>query len=125
MPSGYPHPRSTRRELFDRVCQGEPLIPTARQMGVSTTAASMWWREAGAMTIQIGGRGQRGLLEPGNKMLPGGRGHRLSVEERVEIMRGRDAGLSAAKIAEKLGRDRTTIYREIRRNRNDDGDYHA
>ncbi|KAA0098323.1 IS30 family transposase [Mycolicibacterium sp. P1-5] len=125
MPSGYPHPRSTRRELFDRVCQGQALIPTARQMGVSTTAASMWWREAGAMTIQIGGRGRHGLLDPGNTALPGGRGHRLSVAERVEIMRGRDAGLSAAEIAEKLGRDRTTIYREVRRNSNDDGDYHA
>lgn len=40
-------------------------------------------------------------------------------------MRGRDAGLSVAEIAEMLHRDRTTIYREIRRNRNDDGDYHA
>jgi transposase, IS30 family len=26
MPSGYPHPRSTRRELFDRVCQGVSLM---------------------------------------------------------------------------------------------------
>ena len=33
--------------------------------------------------------------------------------------------LSNAKIAERLGRDRTTIYREIRRNCNVDGDYHA
>nr|WP_232067504.1 helix-turn-helix domain-containing protein [Mycobacterium marseillense] len=40
-------------------------------------------------------------------------------------MRGRDGGLSAADIAERLGRDRTTIYREIRRNCNADGDYHA
>lgn len=125
MPSGYPHPRSTRRELFDRVCRGAPLIPTARQMGVSTTMASVWWRNAGAMRLHIGGRGARGLVEPGNMALPGGRGHRLSVEERVEIMRGRDAGLSVAEIAEMLHRDRTTIYREIRRNRNDDGDYHA
>jgi IS30 family transposase len=77
------------------------------------------------MEIQIGGHGRHGLLEPGNLALPGGRGHRLSVAERVEIMRGRDAGLSAAEIAEKLNRDRTTIYREIRRNSNDDGDYHA
>jgi IS30 family transposase len=94
-------------------------------MGVSTTMASAWWRNAGAMQLHIGGRGARGLVEPGNMALPGGRDHRLSVEERVEIMRGRDAGLSVAKIAEMLHRDRTTIYREIRRNRNDDGDYHA
>ena len=40
-------------------------------------------------------------------------------------MRGNDAGLSAAEIAKQLGRDRTTIWRELRRNRNRDGDYHA
>jgi transposase, IS30 family len=41
-------------------------------------------------------------------------------------MRGRDKGLSEAEIADELGRDRSTVYREIRRNRNrGDGDYHA
>jgi IS30 family transposase len=43
----------------------------------------------------------------------------------MSIMRGRDAGLSLAAIGELLGRDRTTIWREITRNRNADGDYHA
>ncbi|MDT5044688.1 MAG: hypothetical protein QOG75_541, partial [Mycobacterium sp.] len=28
--------------------------------------------------------------------LPGGQGHRLSLDERIVIMRGRDAGLSYA-----------------------------
>lgn len=52
--------------------------------------------------------------------------HRLSVDECVEIMGGVvDARLSDAEIAKQLGRDRTTLYREIRRNRNADGDYHA
>lgn len=125
MPSGYPHSPAVRRELFDRVCRGVPLFVAAQGVGVSTTSAWLWWRDAGAMKLHIGGRGQRGLLEPGNMSLPGGPGHRLSVSERVEIMRGRDAGLSAAGIAERLGRDRTTIYREIRRNCNVDGDYHA
>jgi|SRR6185437_4555677 IS30 family transposase len=125
MPSGYPHSPAVRRGLFDRVCRGAPLFVAAQGMGVSTTSAWLWWRDAGAMKLHLGGRGQRGLLESGNMSLPGGPGHRLSVSERVEIMRGRDAGLSAADIAERLGRDRTTIYREIGRNRNADGDYHA
>jgi hypothetical protein len=127
MPSGYPHPPAVRRELFDRVCRGVPLFRAAQDMGVSTTRAWVWWRDAGAMKLHIGGRGEgeRGLVEAGNMSLPGGRGHRLSVEERVEIMRGRDAGLSDAEIADQLGRDRTTIYRETRRNCNADGDYHA
>ncbi|MGB8385456.1 MAG: IS30 family transposase [Dermatophilaceae bacterium] len=71
------------------------------------------------------GTGDHGLANPGNLLLPGGPGHRLSLDERFVIMRGRDAGLGNAEIAEQLRRDRTTIWREIRRNCNADGDYHA
>ena len=39
-------------------------------------------------------------------------------------MRGVDAGLSHAEIGRRIGRDRTTIWREVRRNPTD-GDYHA
>ncbi|MEB3072121.1 IS30 family transposase [[Mycobacterium] vasticus] len=124
MPSGYPHPQATRRELFDRVCQGAPLIRTAREMGVSTTSAWVWWRDAGAMKLLMG-RGERGLADPGDLERPGGRGHRLCFDERVEIMRGLDSGLSQAEIARQLDRDNSVISREISRNRNPDGDYHA
>ena len=40
-------------------------------------------------------------------------------------MRGLDRGLSHAGIGQELGRDRTVVWREVRRNRNADGDYHA
>jgi IS30 family transposase len=125
VPSGYPFSRAVRHEFFDQVCRGVSLTKAAEAVGASGDTGWIWWRDAGAMKIQIGGHGGHGLLEPGNMALPGGRGHRLSIEERVEIMRSRDAGLSDAEIADKLSRDRTTIYREIRRNCNDDGDYHA
>ncbi|WP_456341124.1 transposase, partial [[Mycobacterium] nativiensis] len=125
MPSGYPASKAVRHEFFDQVCRGASLTDAAHAVGVSRGAGTVWWRDAGAMKIQVGGTGPRGLLEPGNVSLPGGRGHRLSVDERVTIMRGRDAGLSDAEIAGKLKRDRTTVYREIRRNSNADGDYHA
>ena len=65
MPSGYPHSRSTRRELFDRVCQGTPLRTAARDMGVSTTSAGLWWRDAGAMKL-LNGKGDLGLAEAGD-----------------------------------------------------------
>jgi len=123
MPSGYPHPRAVRWRLFDQVCLGVPVWRAAQDMGVSTTAASMWWHNAGAMKL-VGGRGG-GLADPGNMSLPGGQGHRLSLDERIVIMRGRDAGLSYAEIGRQIGRDRTTIWREVGRNRNPDGDYHA
>jgi IS30 family transposase len=114
MPSGCPHPRSTRRELFDRVCQGAPLIRSAREMGVSTTSAWLWWRDAGAMTLRRNATGDLGLADPGDPDRPGGRGHRISLDERIEIMRGLDLGQKPAQIARRLGR-----------NRNPDGDYHA
>jgi transposase, IS30 family len=127
MPSGYPHPRSTRRKLFDRVCVGEPLEVAARAMGVSTTAAGLWWRQAGAMKLQRGQNAERthGLVEPGDPDRPGGRGHRLSLDERIAIMRGLDAGLSYAEIGRRIDRDRSVVWREVRKNRNADGDYHA
>jgi IS30 family transposase len=125
MPTGYPAARALRWRLFDLVCSGTSMSEAERRLGVSRNVGQAWWGKAGAMKLQMGRRGRLGLLEPGNMSLPGGAGHRISVKERVEIMRGRDAGLSNTEIAERLGRDRTTIYREIRRNCNPDGDYHA
>jgi len=125
VPSGYQFSKAVRREFFDGVCRGVSLTDAARGLGVSRMAATNWWRDAGAMKLRIGGRGCRGLFDPGNVSLPGGRGLRLSLSERVAIMRGRDAGSSVAEIAEEIGRDRTTVWREVRRNKNLDGDYHA
>ena len=104
-----------------------PLLGRHRaslDLGVSRSTGWVWWRDAGGMQL-FKGTGDHGLANSGNMSLPGGPGHRLSLDERVVIMRGHDAGLSNTQIAEQLGRDRTTIWREIRRNRNADGDYHA
>lgn len=125
MPSGYPFSLATRRELFDRVCQGAPLISTAREMGVSKNAAWKWWHDAGAMKLRRNPKGDLGLAEPGYLDRPGGRGHRISYEERVEIMRGLDKGLSYAQIGRSIDRDRSVVWREVQRNRHPDGDYHA
>lgn len=73
----------------------------------------------------INGNGRAGLAEPGDLTGPGGRGRRLSFDERIAIMRGLDAGQSYAAIGQWLGRDRSVIWREVARNRNADGDYHA
>jgi IS30 family transposase len=124
MPSGYPFSRSVRREFFDLVCCGTPVIRAERQVGVSRNTGWGWWRDAGAMKL-LKGNGDLGLANPGDLSRPGGRGRRLSFDERIAIMRGRDAGLSDAEIGDQIGRDRSTVYREARRNRNPDGDYHA
>ncbi|ELR81325.1 integrase catalytic subunit, partial [Mycobacterium sp. H4Y] len=40
-------------------------------------------------------------------------------------MRGLDKGLTQVEIADELDRDASVISRELKRNRNPDGDYHA
>lgn len=122
--SGRAFGRGVRREFFDGVCGGLPVKHAARVAGVSHTTGATWWRDAGAMTL-IRGSGARGLARPGDLSRPGGVGHRLSFGERLEIMRGRDAGYTAAEIGRRIGRDRSVITRELKRNSDTDGDYHA
>lgn len=113
-----------RRELFDLVSSGMSMREAERRLGVSVMTGWHWWRQAGGMRL-LKGTGALGLADPGDRTGPGGRGHRISYDERVTIMRGRDQGLSDAQIGELIGRDRTVVWREVRRNCNADGDYHA
>jgi hypothetical protein len=122
--SGRAFSRSVRRDFFDLVCRGVPLKYAAQNLGVSPGAGWIWWHDAGAMKL-IRGSGAAGLANPGDLVRPGGRGRRVSFEERVEIMRGLDAKLSFAEIAERIGRDRSVVCREYQRNCLPDGDYHA
>lgn len=123
MPRGHPVRSAVRRELFDRVCCGASVRQASRQLGVSWSAGCVWWRDAGAMKLVMGRGG--GVGDSGSLLLPGGRGHRLSLDERIEIMRGLDARDSYAEIARRIGRDRSVVWREAHRNRTLDGDYHA
>jgi transposase, IS30 family len=125
MPSGYPFSRAVRREFLDLVCEGMPVIQAERAVGVSLNTGSRWWREAGAMKLRVSRWGDGGLANPGNVFGQGGKGHRLSLDERIAIMRGLDAKLSYAQIGRRIGRDRSVVWREHQRNCNPDGDYHA
>jgi IS30 family transposase len=122
--SGRAFPLAVRHGLFDRICGGVPLRTAARDLGVSKTIATSWWQQAGGMRLTQG-RTASGLKAPGDQERPGGLGHRLSWAERVQIMRGRDQGLSYAEIARRIGRDKAVVWREVERNQNPDGDYHA
>jgi transposase, IS30 family len=125
VPSGVPVSRAVKREFFDLVCGGMATTEASEKVGVSRRTGWFWWRDAGAMKLRSGYGSQGGLASPGDLTRPGGRGHRVSFEERVEIMRGRDAGLNFAQIAEAIGRDRSVVWREYRRNCLPNGDYHA
>ncbi len=125
MPGGYLFSRAVRREFLDLVCQGIPVIQAERVVGVSLNTGSCWWRESGAMKLRVNAWGCGGLANPGKVSTSGGKGHRLSLDERISIMRGLDGKLSYAEIGRLIGRDRSVIWREHQRHRNPDGDYHA
>jgi hypothetical protein len=125
VPSGIPVSNAVKREFFDLVCLGVPTTEASVRVGVSRRTGWWWWRDAGAMKLRKGGRGLGGLADPGDLSRPGGPRHRVSFEERIEMMRGRDAGLSFAEIAVCIGRDRTVVWREYKRNCLPNGDYHA
>ena len=112
MTSGRAFAVAVRHELFDRICGGVPLRTAAHDLGVSRTAATSWWREAGGMTLTWG-RPAPGLPAPGDQEGRGGIGRRLSWAERIEIMRGRDQGLSYAEIARRIDRDKAVVWREV------------
>ena len=124
MPTGYRTPRSLRWQFFDLVCAGRSLAGAERALGVSRNVGAPWWRKAGGMKLREG-RGGGGLVVSVDWERPGSTGHRLSYDERVMIMRLRDKGVRQVEIARRIGRDPATVSREIRRNANADGDYHA
>ena len=125
MPSGIRVSRAVKREFFDLVCGGMATTEASAMVGMSRRTGWFWWRDAGAMKLRSGYGAMGGLSAAQHLDRPGGLGHRVSFEERVEIMRGRDAGLSLADIARRIGRDRSVVWREYQRNRLPDGDYHA
>jgi IS30 family transposase len=108
-----------RHEVFDLLCAGVPLIYAVPRVGVSPRQATDWWRQAGGMALS------KELPLAAVVEGPGGLGHRLSLEERIAIMRGRDRGQGCAEIGRQIGRDKSVVWREVRRNADPQGDYHA
>lgn len=123
MPRGIPATRAMKRELFDRVCWGQSVSAAEKSIGVSHGVGHQWWHKANGMTLAVGQRG--GIAEVVNNEGPGGCGHRINLSERVAIMRGLDDGLNYAEIGRLINRNRSVVYKEVVRNRGDDGDYHA
>ncbi|MCU1640792.1 MAG: Transposase for insertion sequence element [Nocardia sp.] len=93
--------RSVERLFWDKIAEG--LLPTEAgvAVGVSPVMGSRWFRDAGGMS-------------PYSWSRPGGR--YLSFAEREEIALLRVQRKGVRQIAQALGRNRSTISRELRRN---------
>jgi transposase, IS30 family len=115
-------PLGTRGDFLDLVCSGMSVGAAARRVGASRGTGKKWWAQSGQMTLSMGVIG--GLADPAPSAAgPGGRA--LSATERGMIQMGRRAGMTYAKIGEAIGRDKSVVWREVKRNSGADGEYQA
>lgn len=114
-------PPNTRTEFVDLVCSGVSVDRAAKRVGASGATGTTWWAQSGAMTVNMGPVG--GLADPAPS--PEGPGRALSEAERGMIQMGRRSGLSYAEIGEAIGRNKSVVWREVNRNRSQDGVYYA
>jgi IS30 family transposase len=92
-----------RRRVLDCLSAGMSYAQAARAAGVSYSSVKVWCAEVGGVMPRPA------VYSP----------RFLSRDERYELARLRDAGLSMRKIAEAVGRDPATISRELARNKNE------
>ena len=94
--------RSVRRRFWDLISEGATVEKAAAEVGVSSSAGAVWFRDSGGM-------------RPLSRNAPSGR--YLSFAEREEIAIGRAGGDGVRTIAARIGRSPGTVSRELRRNR--------
>ncbi|MFC9353462.1 IS30 family transposase [Arthrobacter sp. NPDC057013] len=115
-------PVDARGDFLDLVCSGLSVSAAVRRVGASRGTGKKWWAQSGQMTLNLGVTG--GLADPAPSAEgPGGRA--LSATERGMIQMGRRFGMSYAKIGEAIGRDKSVVWREVKRNAGEDGEYYA
>lgn len=114
-------PAGTRTKFVDLVCSGVSVQIAAQRVGAHLASGSRWWAQSGGMKIARGAIG--GLPGPVPAAEPGGR--ELTLAERGVIQAGLGDGWSYAKIARVAGRDKSVIWREVKRNISADGVYYA
>ncbi|MGY3378573.1 IS30 family transposase [Arthrobacter sp. TE12231] len=112
-----------RTEFFDLVCGGMSILAAARRVGATHGTGRNWWAQSGhMMTVDTGPVG--GLSDPA-PTAEGPEGRALNLAERGMIQMGLRSGLSYARIGEVIGRDRSVVWREAKRNTGADGVYYA
>ncbi|MFI5775450.1 transposase [Streptomyces sp. NPDC051658] len=109
MPKYAPNrfPTQMKSRYFELIRSGLKGAAAARQVGVSTSCGSKWFIEAGSVNIPD---------EPVSSRF-------LTQDERIAIAEALHVGTPVSKIAERIGKHRTTIYREIERGTTADGTY--
>ena len=126
-------PLDTRERFVDLVCAGGSVHGVAGVLGVPRTGAVKWWRKAAPVELELSVGRAGGLggavpdVDPGGSARgPGPRVRRcMTSEDRAVIAAGLARGLSYQEIGELIGRDKSVVSREVRRNISPDGTYRA
>jgi IS30 family transposase len=122
MPSGYRAPDALKDEFFSLVRQGVSVTEASARIGVWRSTTQRWLGKTGGMRMRMGVDG--GVVGgPVPAVRPGS--NRLDLVDRAVIMIRVREGARVAVIAREIGRDRSVVWREIRRNRGADGTYQA
>ncbi|TFD56163.1 IS30 family transposase [Cryobacterium sp. Hh38] len=101
-------PAAVKRRYFVLIRQGLSGSEAARQVGVSLSCGSLWFIDAGSMTVV-----ERVPISS----------RYFSQDDRIEIGDGLAAGEAVKGIAVRIGKSFQSVYREIARNRKADGTY--
>ena len=108
--------------FFGAVIAGKSMGRALAPIGASMDCGTRWWRDSAGMELKTGG-GLLGLVDAPAVDARVGRG--LTALERDLIQAGYFAKLCPAKIAGQIGRHRSTVCRELKRNQGPDGTYYA
>jgi len=111
-----------RAPFFAAVCSGASIQAAAWAFGVSHQCGHLWWRQSAGMTIRTGWQGGLASVPP---VTDDWVGRGLSALDRDLIAEGLARGWSHARIGQRIGRSRQTIWREVQRNSGPDGSYFA
>ena len=109
MPRHAPNkmPVELKRRYFELIREGWSRAAAANQVGVSLSCGSLWFIDAGRVSFV------ETAISP----------RYLSQDDRIEIADGLGRSEPVKQIAARIGKSFQTIYREIARNRKDDGRY--
>jgi IS30 family transposase len=112
----------TRERFVDLVCGGSSVRDAAWAVGASNGSATRWWRQSVGMNV-ASPRSGGGLADRVSDDFRSSRF--LSRAERAMIQLGHQKGLSFAEIGEAIGRHKSVIWREVKRNSGPDGVYYG
>ncbi|MBS1674498.1 MAG: IS30 family transposase [Actinobacteria bacterium] len=98
---------TVKRRFYELIRQGWSAQAASLEVGVSPSAGSLWFIDAGSVKF---------IDTPISNRY-------LSQDDRIEIADGLDAGEPVKVIASRIGKSYQSVYREIARNRKPDGGY--